>query len=181
MIRMRRLEDLDPVADKASYKNIYNALNIAGLTNKTSLGQQRWLISLHQSGDPHLLLKQGLKKHQHFQTIECASKGWLCFWHKCWNIHDFWLLTIKKKQKKRHLPFQPPPDWLPWQCRLTVLAIPSSRSHTPSHAQDLHTVSALYDYYSISEENCLMCNIPNDSSYEVCIWQCNSILPWVAM
>lgn len=100
MIRMRRLEDLDPVADKASYKNIYNALNIAGLTNKTSLGQQRWFISLHQSGDPHLLLKQGLKKHQHFQTIECVSKGWLCFWHKCWNIHDFWLLTIKRKTKK---------------------------------------------------------------------------------
>lgn len=38
---MRRVEDLDPVADKASYKNIYNAHNIAGLTNKTSLGQQR--------------------------------------------------------------------------------------------------------------------------------------------
>lgn len=49
------------------------------------------------------------------------------------------------------LPFQPPPDWLPWQCRLTVPATPSSRSHTPSRAQGLHTADTLHDYSRIGK------------------------------
>lgn len=68
-----------------------------------------------------------------------------------------------KGSQKSNLPFQPPPDWLPWRCRPTVLAIPSSRSHTPSHAQDLHTISTLYDYCSIFKEECC---IPCRSSWK---------------
>lgn len=44
-----------------------------------------------------------------------------------------------------NLPFQPPPDWLPSQYRLTVPAKPSSRSHTLSHEQDLR-IDAEYTY-----------------------------------
>lgn len=43
----------------------------------------------------------------------------------------------EKEKKKSNSPFQPPPDLLPWRCRRTAPATPSSRNHTPSHEQDL--------------------------------------------
>lgn len=52
--------------------------------------------------------------------------------------------------KNSNLPFQPPPDWLPWRCRPTVPATPSSRSRTRSRGQDLQTDTDSVNVYQRS-------------------------------